>query len=346
MREFVHEATHARVVSGPGSLARIPAEVAALDLHRVLIIAGGSASAAAEQVRRLLGRRSCGRFGQVAQHVPERLVAAAVAQAGDAGVDGLCCVGGGSATGLAKALGVTLDVPIVAVPTTYAGSEATSVFGVTGQRKRTVTDPRARPRVVIYDPTLTTGLPARVTAASAFNALAHAVTALAHPTYEPVARLYAGEAVRLITGALPVAVRSPDDLAARGDLQWAAWLAGSALAVTGTGLHHRLCHVLGGSFGLTHADVHAVLLPHTVIHDESLDLADADRVLGGDAGAALRDLARRSGTPRDLAATGLPAGALDPAAAEAAGTIGTHDQAWFRALLDRAYHYHTERTPS
>jgi maleylacetate reductase len=346
MRQFVHEATPARVVFGPGSLARVPEEVAALNLHRVLIIAGGSGSPAAEQVRRQLGRRAAARFGQVAQHVPQPLVEAAVAQAAGAGADGLCSVGGGSATGLAKALAVSLDLPVVAVPTTYAGSEATSFYGVTGERKRTATDPRARPRTVVYDPALTTGLPARATATSGFNALAHAVAALAGHTYEPVARLYATEAVRLITGALPVAVRDPHDLDVRGDLLWAAWLAGSALSATGTGLHHRLCHVLGGSFGLVHAEVHAVLLPHTVAHDESLRLDDVTRTLGGDPAAALRDLAGRVGAPGDLAAIGMPADGLDDAAEQAAGTIGVHDRAWFRALLDRAFHPNAERTSS
>jgi maleylacetate reductase len=342
MREFVHEAPATRVVFGPGGLDRVPSEVAALGLRRVLVLAGGSAAGAGDRLAGRLGHRAAGHFREVAPHVPERLAAAAVEAAADADADGLCSLGGGSATGLAKAVAVARSLPVVAVPTTYAGSEATPVYGITGARKRTATDPRARPRTVVYDPALTTGLPPAATATSGFNALAHAVAALAGPAYDPVARLYATEAVALLARTLPVAVRDPGDLAARGDLLWAAWLAGSALAATGTGLHHRLCHVLGGSFGLVHADVHAVLLPHTVTADPRLDRNGLARAFGGEPAAAIRDLARRSGVPPDLAAIGLPAGALDAAARQAAETIGSHDHAWFRALLDRAHHHDPE----
>ncbi|HSI93719.1 MAG TPA: iron-containing alcohol dehydrogenase, partial [Jiangellaceae bacterium] len=179
MKDFVHQAPAVRVVFGAGRLDRLPAECTTVGMSRVLVIAGGSAAAAGDRARRLLGPLAAGRFAQVVQHVPEQLVTDAVAAAKSAGADGLCSIGGGSATGLAKAVAVELDLPIAAVPTTYAGSEATAIFGITGERKRTTADPRARPRTVIYDPVLTTGLPARATAASGFNALAHAVAALA-----------------------------------------------------------------------------------------------------------------------------------------------------------------------
>lgn len=347
IRDFVHEVAPARVIFGSGSLDRVPDEIAALDLHRVLIIAGGSASAPGQRLERQLAPRVAGRFPEVAQHVPEQLVHQAVAMATDTGADGLCSIGGGSATGLAKALAALLELPVVAVPTTYAGSEATSVYGITGERKRTATDARVRPRTVIYDPALTTGLPARETATSGFNAVAHATAALCGPAYEPAARLYAGEAIRTIARALPVAVRAPDDLDARGDLLWAAWLAGSALAATGTGLHHRLCHVLGGGFGLVHAEIHAALLAHTVAADQTLATGPVAHALGADeATTGLRDLARRTGAPDSLAAIGMPADRLDAAARLAADMIGGHDQAWFRGLLDRAHSDTTERTPS
>jgi maleylacetate reductase len=339
IRDFVHEATPVRIVFGPEGVARVPEETAALGLRRVLIIAGGSAAGAGARVTRALSAQAAGHLTRVAPHVPEHLVAEAVTEARTAAADGLCSIGGGSATGLAKAVAAALDLPVLAVPTTYAGSEATSVYGITGARKRTTTDPRVRPRTVIYDPALTTGLPARATASSAFNALAHATAALAGPAYDPFAHLNAAEAVRTIVRALPVVVRAPDDLDARGDLLWAAWLAGSALAATGTGLHHRLCHVLGGSFGLVHADVHAVLLPHTTAHDETLTTAVLAHALDvGDAPAALAELAHRVGAPASLAAIGMPADRLDEAAAQAAEVIGGHDRSWFRDLLDQAYH--------
>lgn len=344
MREFVHEVPATRIVLAPGSVDRVPAECARLGLRSVLVIAGGSAEGAGDRVEALLGRCAAGRVRQVAQHVPEALANEAVASAKAAGADGLCCVGGGSATGLAKAVAVELDLPIVAVPTTYAGSEATPVYGITGERKRTATDPAARPSTIIYDPELSIALPTRTTAASGCNALAHAAAALSGPTYDPLARLYAAEAVRLLARALSAAVNSPHDVAVRGDLLWASWLAGSALTATGTGLHHRLCHVLGGSYRLVHADVHAVLLPHTVARDSSLDLAALSAALGLDSadpavvGAALQGLARAAGAPTGLAALGLPPDQLDDAAHEAAETLAVHDASWFRSLLDRAYH--------
>ena len=338
----MHEAPRTRLVFGSGCLERLPAECEALGLSRVLIIAGGSAAAAGDHAARLLGSAVVGRLKRVVQHVPEQLVSEAVAAAKAADADGLCSVGGGSATGLAKALAVELDLSIVAVPTTYAGSEATSVYGITGEHKRTAIDSRARPRSVIYDPTLTTGLSARATATSGFNALAHAIAALAGRTYDPMAELQAAEAIRLITRTLPEAVSRPHDLAARGALLWAAWLAGSSLAATGGGLHHRLCHVIGGSSRLIHAEVHAVLLPHTVDRDESLsltgvaaalDLRDQSQVV-----AALRDLARKVGVPLDLASIGLTQDRLDALAHQAAKAIGGHDISWFRDLLSQAYH--------
>ena len=344
MRDFEHDAPAARIVLAPGSIDRVPSECARLGLRNVLVIAGGAAGAAGDRVADLLGRACAGRVRRVAQHVPEALAADAVARAKAAGADGLCCIGGGSATGLAKAVAVELDLAIVAVPTTYAGSEATAVYGITGERKRTASDERARPSTIIYDAALSTGLPARTSAASGCNALAHAVAALSGRTYDPLAMMYAAEAVRLISRALPTAVDHPRDLAARGDLLWASWLAGSALSATGTGLHHRLCHVLGGSYRLVHADVHAALLPHTVARDPDLDLTSLAAALGlsgadsGRVAATLAEFARSVGAQTGLAALGLPADRLDEAAHEAAKTVGGHDPSWFRDLLDQAYH--------
>jgi maleylacetate reductase len=360
VRDFTHRAAPARVVFGAGAVRRIPDESAALGLHRVLVMAGGSAAAIGERLVQALGSRAAATFTRVAPHVPEEVVEQATTAARSAGADGLCSIGGGSATGLAKAVAASLDLPIMAVPTTYAGSEATPIYGITGQQgKHTATDPRVVPRTVVYDPELTVGLPARATAASAFNALAHATAALSASTYDPVAHLYATEAIRLITPALPVAVRTPADLDARGDLLWAAWLAGSALAATGAGLHHKLCHLLGGRYALVHAEVHAVLLRHTVACDTAGTVAcdtagtvacdtagtvAVARALGGrtaaDAVDILGELADRVGVPGDLAAIGLPADALDELARQAADIIGGHDPTWFRDLLDRAYHTH------
>lgn len=365
---FVHERLPGRVVFGAGSVARVPTEAEALACARVLVIGGGSAATVGAQLADAFGTQGAGHFNHVAQHVPEELVAEAREAVEYVRADGLCSVGGGSATGLAKAVAVEFDLPIIAVPTTYAGSEATPVYGVTGEHKRTGRHLAALPRTVVYDPALTTGLPPRPTAASGFNALAHAVTALCAPTGEssasprspagdsaaslgapagdPIAALYAEEAVRRLAGALSTAVRDPDDVDARAELLYGAYLAASGLAAVGTGLHHRLCHALGGRWRLVHAEVHALLLPYTVAADETLTPDGRRRLaraLGADDPVAgLRTLADEVELPESLAAIGTPADELDTVAADAAGAVaGSHpragDQGWFRALLDDAY---------
>jgi maleylacetate reductase len=221
-------------------------------------------------------------------------------------------VGGGSATGLAKAVVRTRPVPLVAVPTTYAGSEMTAVYGLTdGDRKVTGQDPNVRPKVVVYDPELTIGLPAAVTGPSAFNSLAHCIAALSAPNANPVTSALALEAVRHIHAGLPQVMTDPADIPGRGDLQFGAFLAGTALAGTGTGLHHRICHVLGGLLGLPHADTHSVVLPHVVafnapaLPQETARLAAALGAPDADPAALLWDLAVRNGIATDLASLGV-----------------------------------------
>ncbi|MDF1506490.1 iron-containing alcohol dehydrogenase, partial [Roseisolibacter sp. H3M3-2] len=179
------------------------------------------------------------------------------------GADPLLAVGGGSAVGVAKAVALAGGPPVAAVPTTYSGSEMTPIWGLTRDgAKETGRDERVRPRAVLYDPLTTLDLPARVTGPSALNAAAHCVEALYAPDAGPVTALLAAEGLRAIAGALPGVLRAPADVAGRTALLYGAWLAGLALGASTMGVHHKLCHVLGGSFGLPHAETHAVVLPH------------------------------------------------------------------------------------
>jgi maleylacetate reductase len=344
VKPFVHDALPGRVVFGVGTVERVADEVAALGIERALVIAAGSSKATGDRIADRLGDRYGGSFTEVRQHVPEELAAGARQAARATGIDGAVAVGGGSAVGLAKAVAVDLDVPVVAVPTTYSGSEMTPIYGITGRHKRTGHDLRARPKVVVYDPALTVGLPAVVTAASGFNALAHVVESLYAPGTDPVVALYAEAAIRALAEGLPDAVDRPADLEARSTALLGAHLAGRALAVAGTALHHKLCHVLGGTFGLDHAPTHAVVLPHVVralVPVEPEALVRVALALGGpaDAGAAaglLDDLADRVGAPSSLAALGMPADGLDEAAELAAAATGA-DQDELRDLLDAAF---------
>jgi maleylacetate reductase len=323
---FAYRAHPGRIVFGVGSVASLPDEAADLDGERVLLVAGPALDAVSNAVADGLGGRVVGRIGEVRQHVPAELASTATSTARDLGADLLVAIGGGSTIGLAKAVALETGVPVLAVPTTYSGSEMTPVYGIKDREKRTGSDARVLPRTVVYDPALTLDLPARVTAASGFNALAHCVEALYAPGANPVTSLLAEEGLRTLFAVLPSCVTAPHALPARADALYGAHLAGAALAVAGIALHHRLCHILGGDYGLVHADVHAVLLPHVVAFNAPAAPEAMARVSGavgaGDdpaaAAPALHALAVRIGAPTSLAHIGMPAGGLDAAAERAA----------------------------
>src|SRR6185437_4454247 len=245
---LVHESPARRVLFGAGSVAAVPEEVERLGATRVLLVGSGSQAALVARIRDDLGARAVATIDRVRVHVPVELAEAARAQARSLEADCLVSIGGVSAVGLAKAVALTAGLPIVAVPTTYAGSELTEVWGITEEgRKRTGRDPLVAPRAVVYDPELTYSLPAPVTAASGMNALAHCVEALWGPRAAPVTDACALEGIRRLAAGLRGAVARPLDAAARASALAGAWLAGEAFAAGGA-LHHTLCHVLGGRF--------------------------------------------------------------------------------------------------
>jgi maleylacetate reductase len=280
--------------------------------------------------------------------VPVAAAEAARAQARDLGADTVVTVGGGSATGFGKAVALALDVRQVALPTTYAGSEMTTIWGLTdGDRKRTGKDPRVKPDLVVYDPELTLTLPPAIAGPSGMNALAHCVEALYGPGANPVVSLMALAGIRALHRSLPTVCASPGDLGARTEALYGAYLAGIALASGGTALHHKACHVLGGMFGLDHGSMNAVVLGHALAYNapavpEVMDeIGDALGTGADDAPGALHDLAAAIGAPTSLAAIGMPADGIDAAAervvAEAAGNVRPIDVAGARRLLEDAY---------
>jgi maleylacetate reductase len=317
---FTYEALPGRVVFGVGSVGNVAAELGRLGAGRVVLIADAQAKDVADDVSTALGETVGARWDEVAQHVPVELAERAREAVAAAGADGLVCIGGGSSTGLAKAIALTTRLPILAVPTTYAGSEMTPIYGLTGRHKQTGRSLDVVPKVVVYDPALTVGLPSGVTGPSGFNALAHCVEALYGPGANPVTSLMALEGIRAIGRSLPVAVADGSDLDARTDLLYGAWLAGVALGATGTALHHKVCHALGGTYDLVHGDVNAVMLPHAVAYNTPGEPEQMGRVaaaLGasdGDAARALYDLALAIGAPTSLEAIGMPYEGLDEAA--------------------------------
>ena len=311
MEPFAHDALPGRVVFGAGAAhTELAGEVARLGVSRLLLIAGGGGESVARDLAAPLEDRIAGTFTGVRPHVPVEVADAARRQAAAVGADAVLSVGGGSATGTAKAVALTTGLPVIAVPTTYAGSEVTPVWGLTeGERKTTGVDVRVLPRLVIYDPELTLSLPGPLSAASGLNAMAHCVDAFWAPGRNPASALAAGEAIRVLAAALPAVCEDGTDIGARGDLLYGAYLAGTAFAATGSGLHHKICHVLGGRYGLPHAQTHAIMLPYVVAFNAP-GAPDAARRIGQalgseDPAAALQVLAARLGLPRGLREIGL-----------------------------------------
>lgn len=313
----VHETLPVRVVIGPGAIGRVGEEVGRLGVRRVLLVATPSAAGAADRVAAALGERLAGRFDRPAPHTPVAVTTEAMGLTG--GADCVVAIGGGSAIGLAKALSVRTGMPQVAVPTTYAGSEMTPVVGETENGvKTTRRDPALAPGTVVYDPDLTLGMPPGLTRTSAMNALAHAVEALWAPDATMATDALATEAVAGILSGLPEVLDDPSGPEGRACLQSAAWLAGICLAQTRMGLHHQLAHVLGGAFGLPHAELHTMLLPHVMAFNlPSAPAASARlaRVAGPDPVAVVAGLARAHQGPTRLSQLDVPRGKL-PWAAE------------------------------
>src|SRR5207237_5575433 len=201
-------------------------------------------------------------------HTPVEVTEAAMARVDELQADCIVAIGGGSTVGLGKAIALRSDLPQIAIPTTYAGSEMTDILGETRAGvKTTVRSSNVLPETVIYDVDLTLSLPAKLSAMSGMNAIAHAVEALYAEDGNPIVDLMAEEGLRALAHSLPVIMSSPRDREARMLAQYGAWLCGTCLGAVAMALHHKLCHVLGGSFKLPHAETHAVLLPYTAAYN-------------------------------------------------------------------------------
>jgi maleylacetate reductase len=346
MHAFTYQAQPSRVIFGLDSLERLPGEIDRLAAQRPLILHSPHSKDAARSLSGLLDGRLAGLYEGAAAHVPVAAAEAAKAVARDLNADCIVAIGGGSTIGLAKAIALETATPIIAAPTTYAGSEMTPIWGITQDgQKRTGRAMVALPRVAIYDPRLTLDVPPQVAGPSGMNALAHCVEALYAPDTNPVVGLMAADGIRTLRLALPRVVASPRDLAARSDALYGAWLAGASLGAVSMGLHHKLCHVLGGSFNLPHAETHAIILPH-VIHFNRAAAPDAMRQIAGaletsDAARGVFDLSASLGAPTALRAIGMREQDLDRAAEIATQTPYANPapitQGGIRRLLDDAY---------
>lgn len=322
MNPFVYNAPAMRVVFGAGSVAELAKEVDRLGAKRALLLATPGRTAMVKSVADPLGIRVAGVFDRVVMHTPLELAEEARRLAASVQADCCVVVGGGSTIGFGKAIALTSALPLLAVPTTYSGSEMTTIWGISeGGAKKTGRDPKVLPKTVIYDPALTLDLPPHVSAASGMNAMAHCVEALYAHDGNPIVSMMAEEGIRALASALPRVMDNPKDIDARSDALYGAWLAGCTISTTSIALHHKLCHVLGGSFNLPHAETHSIVLPHAVRYNESAAEAmrRIERALGKrDAAAAIYDLEKKLRLPLRLADIGMKEQDLERAARIAA----------------------------
>jgi len=315
---FTYSGMPARVVFGRGTLKNLSDEVVRLGGERVLVLSTSQQQGQAETVREQLGGRSVGVFAGAAMHTPVEVTEAAMDVVKSRNVDCTVAIGGGSTTGLGKAIALRTDLPQIAVPTTYAGSEMTPILGQTeAGEKTTLRSDSVLPETVIYDVDLTLSLPVMLSCTSGINAVAHAVEALYAKDGNPITAMMAEEGIRALASALARIVAAPEDVDARTDALYGAWLCGTCLGSVGMALHHKLCHTLGGTFDLPHSETHTIVLPHAVAYNSTNAnpaMAAITRALGGaPAAQGLFDLAQELGVPLALKDLGMPEDGIDRA---------------------------------
>ena len=316
MQPFSYTALPGKVIFGSGTLAQVADEIRALGCGRALLL---STPQQVEQVKGLqarLGDLVAGLFTEATMHTPVEVTERALAYAREVKADCTVALGGGSTTGLGKAIAVRTDLPQVVIPTTYAGSEATPILGETKDGlKTTRRDLKILPEVIVYDVDLTLTLPAGLTVTSGMNAIAHAAEGLYARDSNPIIDMIAEDGTRAIARALPKIVADPSDRDARSDALYGAWACGVTLGSVGMSLHHKLCHTLGGTFDLPHAETHTVVLPHAMAYNAPAApeaMARLARAIGADhAPQGLYDLAKSLGAPVSLKALGMPEDGLD-----------------------------------
>ncbi|MDB5576357.1 MAG: maleylacetate reductase LinF [Bradyrhizobium sp.] len=342
---FIYEPLPYRIIFGSGSVAQAADEVRRIG-KRALVLCTPEQRGDAEWLVMSLDDLAVGLFDQATMHVPVATVEAAAAIAREVAADCTIALGGGSTTGLAKALSLKFDLPSVAIPTTYAGSEVTTIWGMTEDGvKTTGRDQRVLPRAVIYDPDLTLSLPAELSVASGLNAIAHCVEGLYAVDGNPIVSLMAEDGIRVLARSLPIIKANPADKEARSAALYGCWLAGCVLGAASVALHHKLCHTLGGTFDMPHAQTHTAVLPHAVAYNAPAApeaMERASRALGGkDPATALYDLASGLGAEMSLSRLGMPRDGIAKAADLATRNPYPNPRPitveGITALLERAY---------
>jgi alcohol dehydrogenase class IV len=351
MKQFECSILSGRVIFGVGSVKHVPAEIKRLNVLRPLLLSTPGKRHYADDLATIIEAASinlAGIFPHAKAHTPTDVTEEATAYLHSTGADCVVSIGGGSVVGLGKAISIRTGVPHISIPTTYSGSEMTPILGETQNGiKSTRSDPKILPSAVIYDANLTMTLPTAICSTSGMNALAHAVEALYAKNVNPITSLLALEGIKALAEALPRVLEDPKAVEPRELALYGAWLCGTVLGNSSMGLHHKLCHVLGGSFGLPHAETHTIVLPHSLSYNAPAipeQMAKLAAILPGSDGDALKGLEvlmRKLQVPRKLADLGMQESDI----AEAA-QIATSDQypnpralesQWILELIRRAW---------
>lgn len=321
---FLYQGSPATIIFGRGSSTKVSEWVERTGRSRAVVLSTPQQEQDARALADRLGAVCVGVYPGAVMHTPTDITDKAVDYVTSAGADCLIALGGGSTTGLGKAISWRTGLTQIVIPTTYAGSEVTSILGETKDGlKTTFKDRKILPGVVIYDPDLTIGLPIAMSVTSGLNAIAHAAEALYAADRNPVSSLMAAEGMRALARSLPVISGDAQNAEARSDALYGAWLCGTVLGTVGMALHHKICHTLGGSFGMPHAETHAVMLPHTIgfnalaVTELTRPIAD---IFGGTPGQGLFDFARSIGAPMSLRELGFAEADLDRATEIAASS--------------------------
>lgn len=347
VQPFTYSGLPTRVRFGWDMLGEVAEEIRRLNCSRALVLSTPQQEQDARNLAEQLGDMAVGVFPGAAMHTPVQVTEQALELMNQLGADCTIALGGGSTIGLGKALAWRLDTPQIVIPTSYAGSEVTPILGQTeGGRKTTVSDPKILPETVIYDVNLSSTLPVPMTITSGMNAIAHAVEGLYAKDRNPIVSAMALEGIAALARALPAVVKKPDEREARGDALYGAWLCGMVLGQVGMALHHKLCHTLGGTFNLPHAETHCVVLPYAIAFNAVAVpelLRPVGEIFGGshDPGAALQTFARKLGAPTALRDLGMPEDGIEKAV-----EIATQNPYWnprplsednLRDLITRAW---------
>jgi maleylacetate reductase len=319
MITFTYNSLPGRTLFGAGIRKQLAAEIERLGCSRALILSTSGHESQAKELARQIDRLAGAVFSGAVMHTPVEVSERAAEVARSVNADCTVAIGGGSTIGLGKAIALRTDLLQIAIPTTYSGSEMTPILGETESgQKTTKRISKVLPEVVLYDPELSLSLPVHLSVTSGINALAHAVEALYAKDRNPIISLMAEESIRALVQSLPAIAANPKNASARSDALYGAWLAGTCLGAVGMSLHHKLCHVLGGTFNLPHSETHTVILPHAIAYNARAEpevMHTVAKTIGTeDASLGLYDFTGRLGAKRSLRELGMPESGIEKAA--------------------------------